>query len=160
MNIDLNLDQTIIVIKNMMSMDNFVALPSTTVLSALNIAIQSDDYVNTVKNEVSKIKADGKFTISDVPAICIIVLKTQTLLNTTIINGIQFSTTFNLSSIKYLIFGVLYYVMLIQNVDPLVISELMVLFPAIWNLISFDPKQLVITTKSNCKTIFPCCFSK
>jgi len=152
------LSVTLDAVKAMMIFDNYDESKKATVLTAINIATNAADYVNMLKEQVKKIKADGKFDSNDLPYVFSIIINSRAYLVSTVKNGMNVTSTIKLDSTKYIVFGVLHFVMVTENVDPQVIQQTIDFYPALWDLIAIDPKDFLIKADSFWRKAFPCCF--
>jgi hypothetical protein len=152
-NLETSLNETSKAVEDLMNIDLFDMQKRTTIIKALNICLKSKDYINQIKLLVNAIKLDGKFDMNDLPSIFSIVLQSKTFLNTIIIDGMSIKTNFDTDSFKYIVYGILYYIMLIQNVDKTVITQLSLTYNSLWTLVAFDPKKLFIKAESCFKSL-------
>ena len=157
-NVGKTLSATCDAVKIMMANDNYDESKKETVLNAISIAVKSTNYIQMIKEQVKKIRADGKFNANDLPYVFSIIINSRAFLVTTIKTGMDVSSTIKIDSTKYIVYGVLYFVMLTENVEPAVITQTTEFYPALWDLIAVNPKDFLIKADSVWRKVFPCCF--
>lgn len=145
-------------VKAMMVSDNYDESKKATVLTAINVAVKSTDYIHMIKEQVKKIRADGKFNANDLPYVFSIIINSRAFLVNTVKSGMDITSTIKIDSTKYIVYGVLYFVMVTENVEPDVITQTTDFYPALWDLIAVDPKDFLIKADSCWRKAFPCCF--
>ena len=140
------LGQTCALVQNMMTTDNYTN--SAGVMTVINVALNTSQYVNMIKSSVQQIKQGGTFGPADIPAILNIVLQSQSFLSNTATNLGSTVNNVNASSMKYIIFGVLNYTLVSLNADPALVAQLDQLYSPLWLLLSFNPQKLVTDVKA------------
>jgi hypothetical protein len=156
--INQNLSITCDAVVSMMNDDNFDQSKRAAIMTIIKATIRSESYVNSVKDQIKKINEDGQFDAKDLPHILIIIAGSKDFLSATIRDGVELKSTLKLDSMKYITFGVIYFVMLMEKIDPIILEEVKVSYSSLWNLISFDPKDLLIKADGCWRKCFPCCF--
>lgn len=154
------IEETCTAVKTLMNNDMFDINKQTSVITLINIVLNSNDYVNLIKGKVKEIKSDGKFDANDIPNVLLIILQSKAFLNTTIKAGSVATNTFKMDSLKYVVYAVIHFILLIEKVDPEFIKNIDASYSPLWEIIAFDPKELVINVSNTWRKIFPCCFSK
>ncbi len=153
-----NLNLACDAVVGMMNDDKYDQSKRAAIMTIIKATLKSDSYINSVKDQIKKINEDGQFDAKDLPSILIIITESKAFLAATIQDGVDLKSTLKLDSMKYITFGVIYFVMLIEKVDPIILDETKVVYSSLWDLIAFDPKQLLIKADSCWRKTFPCCF--
>ena len=153
-----NLNTTSVAVTNLMTADNYPIANQSGILDIIGVVLQSTSYISSIQSQVQQIIADGKITIGDTTNILVIISTSQTYLRSVITNGTQLHTTLQLSSMKYIIYAVLYFVMLTLNAQQSEIDMLATTFGPLWSLLATYPKTLIINTETFLRKVFPCCF--
>lgn len=143
-----NLKITTDVITEMMNKDKFDETKRNGLFNIINILTRSDEYIKLIKNAIKKINEDGKFDGKDIPSIIVIVSQSKDYISETIDESIELKTTLKLESLKYIIFGIIYFVLLVENTDQSMLIELNQYYSSLWSLIAFNPNSLLIKAKS------------
>lgn len=146
-------------VKIMMDNDNYDVSKRTMIITAINTAVTSSDYINSIKKDINQIKADGKFDANDLPSVFSIIFRSQKFLATTLKNGMIVTSNFDSGSMKYVVYGIIHFVMLTQNIDQSIIDQLTTAYTPLWELVAINPKDLLIKVDSCWRTVFPCCFA-
>ncbi len=134
----------------MMDTDVYPQTNRPVINSAFLAITQSKSYVNKIRSEVQQIIADKEFTIVDVPNLLLIIAQSQAALNLVIAHSVNLKTSLQQDAMKYIIFGVFHFVLLVENVSTI---ELDATFGALWSLVAFNPSAVVVQAKS----LFSCC---
>lgn len=143
---------------NMMTDDKYDEHKRNDIMNILSIALRSENYVNSVKGQIRKINEDGKIDSKDIPYVLVIIADSKEYLSVTIQDTIALKSTLRLDSMKYIVFGVIYFVMLMEKVDPKILMDVKEHYSALWSLLEIDPKKLLIKADSCWRKCFPCCF--
>lgn len=143
---------------NMMNVDEFEYARRESVMNIVNIVLKSDEYVDIIKIQIKKINEDGKFDAKDLPPILIIIAESKIYLSSIIKDAVELKSTLKLDSMKYITFGVILFVMLTEKVDKTIIDETISYYSPLWDLIAFDPKDLLIKADTFWRKTFPQCF--
>jgi len=153
-----NLSNTIDAVAGMMNNDKFDQGKRAAIMTIIKVTLASDGYINSVKDQIKKIEEDGKFNSKDLPHVLIIVAESKQFLSATIRDGVDLKSTLKLDSMKYITFGIIYFVMLMENVEQLVLDDVKNSYSSLWDLIVFNPKDLLIKADGCWRKTFPCCF--
>jgi len=134
----------------MMDIDSYPQTNRAVINSAFLGITQSKTYINQIRGNVQQIFADGKFTLADAPNVLLIIAQSQATLNLVITNSVNLQTSLKQDSMKYIIFGIFRFVLLIENVSTV---ELDATFSPLWTLIAFNPADVAVKAKA----MFSCC---
>ena len=134
----------------MMDTDAYPQTNRSVINSAFLAITQSKSYIDKIRSEIQQINADGAFTIADVPNVLLIIAQSQATLNLVISNSVNLKTSLRQDAMKYIIYGVFHFVLLVENVPTI---ELDATFGALWTLVAFNPTSVVVGAKS----LFSCC---
>jgi hypothetical protein len=154
-----NVVNTCNLVSTMMTTDNLDQQTATAVNEMLKLVLNSDAYINSVRQQVKTIIADGNFNQNDIPSVLTIVLQSKAFLQTTLNSGAKITVNLNMSTLKYVIFGVLHFVMVLEKANPALITSLDTTYSPLWNLVAVDPQQLSSDVSTITQGCFPC-FSK
>lgn len=108
------------------------------VRDALNAIIRSNEYINFIKLEFDKIVKDNKITAKDTPIIIHIILESLTYIKQLCKGKYELNKT----TMKYIILGIVIYMFTDLNIDEATQQNFLEMFESLYDLISFDPKQL------------------
>ena len=109
----------------------------------LRLAIRSNDFINSIKLKIDDIMLDHKLDYNDIPIIISIILESLTFLKQ--LNDGKYKM--NKVTSKYVIQGIILYVLSDMKIDNELITSFNILYPSLFNLISFDPKELISKVK-------------
>jgi len=150
-----SLGLVISVIGKLMVTDNIPLNIQGAVSSLLTGVLLDSEYVTKLLNEIQKINTDGKVSVLDLPAICCIV-KSSTDFMKELAHQKNQITSLNVDSMKYILYGMSYFILLEMKVQSIDMTAFTSLFEICWKLTSFDPKEIEVTIKkSSC--LFCCC---
>jgi len=155
--IDKNINSTCDLIVGMMNADNVKQKVQTSVLSVVKLALNSNMYIGGITYQVKSIIADNKFDQNDIPAILKIIFQTKAFLQTAVGNAANIAVTFNAGSLKYIIFGVIHYILITENTDPVLVQIIDTTFSTAWDSFILDPEQLANDVAVIANKCFPCC---
>ena len=156
--INQNLSTACDAVVSMMNDDKFDQGKRAAIMTIIKAVLRSDSYINSVKDQVKKINEDGQFNAKDLPYIFLIIAGSKDFLSATIRDEVELKSTLKIDSMKYITFGVIYFVMLMEKIDPIILEEVKITYSSLWDLILFDPKNLLIKADSCWRKCFPCCF--
>lgn len=154
MSIDLDdkLGKVNVAVGNLMTNDCVQVSVKSSIYGLLNGVLKSNDFINSLKADAVKVNEDGKIDLNDMPVMCNIVTHSLSFVRT-------FAQTENIaqnldqSSTKYIIYGIMYFVFLEVNATAVELTSFTLLFDTLWQLISFNPKDLILSMKGSCS----CC---
>ena len=158
--IDVYINTTCNSIITLMNMDYVQPAVQTSILAVVKLVLNSNMYIGGIKYQIHSIIADGKFDQNDIPALLTIIIQSKMFLQTAIGNGANVALTYNTSTLKYIIFGVIHYILIAENTNPLLVQNIDTTFSNLWNLVVIDPAQLALDTAVIASHCFPCCGRK
>ena len=151
-----NIAQTTKMVTTMMNEDNVNEQTRTAVLSMINLALSSEQYINTIKQQVKLITVDGVFDQKDIPSILTIVLQSKTFLQSVLNNSASVANNLNMHILKYVIFAVIHYVLSVEQPNSSAIASLESTFSTLWTLVAFNPQELMTDVRTLSNKCFPC----
>ena len=128
-----------------MDADSYSQTNRAIINSAFMAIATEKTYINSITSRVEQIMADKEFTMTDIPNVLIIMAQSQAALNVAITNTITLKTSLQADSMKYIVFGVLHFVLLMKDISTL---ELDITFSALWTLISINPTAIAVGAQS------------
>jgi hypothetical protein len=153
----MNITDTCTLVTTMMNTDNVSPATQSSILSMVNLALNSNTYIASITQQVKNINADGKFNQNDIPAVLMIILQSKAFLQTAISGSANVATKFDVASLKYIVYAVIHFVMVAENVDLVVVQSIDVSFSSLWNLVAINPVELAADIKILTNKCFPCC---
>ena len=153
----MNITDTCTLVTSMMNTDNVSPATQASILSMVNLALNSNTYIASITQQVKNINADGKFNQNDIPAVLMIILQSKAFLQTAINGSANVATKFDVASLKYIVYAVIHFVMVVENVDLAVVQSIDVSFSSLWNLVAINPVELAADIKILTNKCFPCC---
>lgn len=141
------------VLKYLTNSSDIAEVNSESVKKLMIIILSSKEYIDAVKINVKKIKEDGKIDASDIPFIMNIIVRSIKQLNDIIIANKKI--IINTITMKYIIYGILKYVIYSENVE-MKDKDIDSYFESAWTLITFNLDAVVAKFKS----CFSCCCPK
>ena len=139
-----NLEKTLLAMKDMMNDDFVQSNNSDCVQKMSKTILTSEKFLNSVKNDISAVMADGKITMSDLPRMISILLKSNTFLSSLKISvsTVEFKMVPMNTILKYSSFGLFYYFMLNCDTNKDDIDSFLLLYPSLWCLVELSlPKH-------------------
>lgn len=145
----------IILMMNEDQVDNNIR---TEVLALVNLTLTAEKYIKTIKEQIKLITADGVFNQNDIPAVLNIIIQSKLFLHSVLASGTTTIHNLDMSIMKYIIFAVLHFVLVVENANPTIITSVDSTFSSLWTLIAFNPKELMTDVSSLTQNCFPCLF--
>jgi hypothetical protein len=139
-----NLEKTLIVIKDVMCDDLIQSTNSECIQKMSRIVLSSEKFLNSIKNDISAVMADGKITMSDLPRMISILLKSSTFLNSLkkSVSNVEFKMVPMNAILRYSSFALFYYLMLNDDTNQEDIDSFLLLYPSLWTLVELSlPKH-------------------
>ncbi|ATZ81030.1 hypothetical protein BMW23_0985 [Bodo saltans virus] len=138
------------------------------VSQATRTVLTSEKFIDSISIDIKKIMADGVITISDVPTILVVLLKSETFVETlkntanqTNVSSVPFSKI-----MKYCSMGLFYYFMLNNNTNEDDLTSFLFTYPALWSLVELqlpsmdntsETTPVTATTVQSKTTVKRCC---
>jgi len=144
-----NLGTVMSVVSQKMVSDNVNLDVQRAVKALLTSVLQTDSYVSTLMTDVKKINADGNITVQDIPSLCSLISATSNFMKNLAQEKSQ-ALSLNVNSMKYVIYGVLYFVLLETKVPESDLPLMVKLFDTCWSLVSLKPESLEVLVKNKC----------
>ena len=104
---------------------------------------------SSVKSDVLKIHEDKKITMNDMPIMCNIVVNSMSYIKT-FSQTEKIAQTLDQEATKYIVFGIMYFVFLEVNASEADLVAFTLMFDTLWQMISFDPKELILSVNNSC----------
>jgi hypothetical protein len=154
-----NIKNTFNLVSAMMNADNVDNQTRTAITSMINLTLNSETYITTIREQVKTIISDGIFNQNDFPAVLSIVVNSKAFLKNVFANSATIVSNLDMHILKYIIYAVIHFVMVLENSNPEIVASFDTMFSPLWNLVSINPHELVedisiITNK--CFSCFPC----
>lgn len=151
-----SLEQSYDSVKIMMQLDNCDDMKMSFVNKILQAILNSKSFTESILKEVKKVTEDKKIDLSDLPILIMIGLQSKDFLEREMENMIDIKKSFFPDSIKYIVFGVIYFALLESNVNEDLLVCFKLMYPNMWSLIQINPKKIALKFKSLLR-IFSCC---
>jgi len=146
-----NVEKTIVMLKEQLCSDLVNNMDNSNITSIVNTTLTSDKFFANIELDIGAIMADGKISISDIPRMLSLLLKTNTYF-VSLKNSV--STEFKSVSInnilKYTSLSLFYYLMLNDNANQDDLNSFLLLYPSLWCLVEMSlPKHENEITSDN-----------
>lgn len=139
--VNTNVQNTLIAVQTLMTSDLFDNAHAATVQKILNQLTASESFVNSVSSEIKSVIADGKIDMSDLPTIITIAMQTNNFLDSLESDpSLDITKETATASLKYIIYGAVYFGLLSANATSDEIAMFTVLFPSLWPMVQINPK--------------------
>ena len=141
-----NVEKTLSMLKNQMSSDLVSENNANDISNISKTALSSDKFFNSIKNDMNAIMTDNKITISDLPRMLSLLLKSQTyftsLKNSVSSSEVNFKSVSINDILKYASLSLFYYLMLNDNANQDDLDSFLLLYPSLWSLVELSlPKH-------------------
>lgn len=143
-------------VNSMMNDDKYDQSKRSYLINITRVVLNSTEYINSIKKQVNQINEDGKVDTNDIPTILTIIVESKEFLTDTINKSIQLTTTIDFKAMKYIIYGVIYFIMTLENVSPDLLIQVKKIYSAVWNIVAMNPDNIPIKVKS-CWQKIKCC---
>ena len=158
--LDQNITNTCNLVMSMMNADGVVQQTRTAIMGLVTLTLNSDTYIDSVRQQINTIISGGNFNQNDIPAVLTIILQSKSFLQSALSTGATTATSLDMSTMKYVIYAVIHFVMVAENVNPAIVTSLDTTFSALWNLVAINPQELVSDVSTITHKCFPCLFKK
>lgn len=131
-----NLNKTLLVLKDTMIEDSVEFVESENVQKISKNVLSSEKFLNSIKNDISAVLADGKITMADLPRMISILLKSNTFLNSlkNSVSNIEFEAVPLNIILKYCSLALFHYLMLNGGAEQYEVEQFLLLYPSLWCL--------------------------
>jgi hypothetical protein len=146
-------------VKNIMTSDNTNEETKKAVTEIIKIILNSNTYINSIKDQVKTIIEDKKIDEKDIPTILTIVLQSKLMIREIIMSSSIITININMDTTKYIIYSIIHFILVVEKVNLETIYSFNKNFSLLWKLVAFEPKELVTNIKKITNKCFPC-FSK
>jgi hypothetical protein len=114
----------------------------------LQALLNSKSFTESILKEAKQVMADKKIDSSDLPILMMIGLQSKDFLEREMEDMIDIKKSFFPESIKYIVFGVIYFALLESKTDEQLLVCFKLMYPNMWSLIQVNPKKIVLKSKS------------
>jgi hypothetical protein len=130
---------------------------STAVLTILKILLNTKEYSDMLKTQVNEIKKDNKIDTKDFPSLFVILTESKDFISDTLNDSTIVKSSINGESLKYIIYGSMYYALLETNTDKETTDMLMGMFLPLWKILKINPDKIANEAQSLFKRLQNCC---
>jgi|SaaInlStandDraft_4_1057021.scaffolds.fasta_scaffold05921_4 hypothetical protein len=142
-------------VSKLMSEDGYEK--STAVLTILKILLNTKEYSDMLKTQVNEIKKDNKIDTKDFPSLFVILTESKDFISDTLNDSTIVKSSINGESLKYIIYGSMYYALLETNTDKETTDMLMGMFLPLWKILKINPDKIANEAQSLFKRLQNCC---
>jgi len=129
-------------VSKLMSEDGYEK--STAVLTILKILLNTKEYSDMLKTQVNEIKKDNKIDTKDFPSLFVILTESKDFISDTLNDSTIVKSSINGESLKYIIYGSMYYALLETNTDKETTDMLMGMFLPLWKILKIELLLLLL----------------
>ena len=147
--LDINLGKVHTSIANLMQKNSIQMNVQSAIFGLLTGVLKSSEFINSLKSDVLKIHEDKKITMNDMPIMCNIVVNSMSYIKT-FSQTEKIAQTLDQEATKYIVFGIMYFVFLEVNASEADLVAFTLMFDTLWQMISFDPKELMLSVNNSC----------
>jgi len=158
--VEQNLKTTCELVETMMNTDGVNDKTKTAIMTTVKLALSSDEYVDLIRQQVKAIISDSVFNQNDLPAVLIIVLQSKAFLRRVLSNGAKIAVNLDLGMLKYIVYAVIHFVMVLEKTNSTSVASLDVTFSPLWDLVAINPQELSADLSTITHKCFPCFYKK
>lgn len=145
---DENVVRTYVAVQALMKADDFKQSKRAVVMQVLDATLHADSFMDSIRAQLKKIKSDGEIDSRDLPSIFMILIKSRSYLKNTVANSLELRKPLRIDTMKYVLFGIVHYLMTCDNEKAETINTLRMYFDLIWDLFLLDPEEICISARS------------
>ena len=135
--------RTVVAVELMLNMDKYDSKKGENVQRILQILMNSKDFVNAMSNGVKSVMADKKINAADFPTLMLMGLQTNDFIAKLQIDSDELKAeAVVLDSLKYIIYGAIYFGLCMAKADNATLSMIAMFYPGLWSLIKFNPHSI------------------
>jgi hypothetical protein len=135
-----NVEKTIAAMITQMQNDAVQDASQPNISNAIRTVLMTEKFINSISLDIKKILADGQITITDVPTILVVLLKSETFIQTlkNTASKVSINAALFTQTMKYASMGLFYYFMLNNNINEDDLTSFLFTYPALWNLVELQ----------------------
>lgn len=141
--------KTLDAVITMLNIDKYDPEKGSRIQQILQMLMDSKDFVKMISNDIKAVMADKKINMADFPKLMSIGLQANTFLTTLKIDSAELKAEETcVDSLKYIIFGAIYFGLCMANADDSTLSIITMLYPGLWELLKINPAKIKAGAKS------------
>lgn len=133
---------------DMMNTDNYEEKKRGAIISAIQMLLNSQDYINMIKSEINSMIKDKKIDLNDYPKLLVVITESNSYIEKMQQQAAIVKSDFDIDAMKYIIFAVIYFGLLVGNVDESSIDNFKIMYPTLWKLLKVNPNKIAKQSKS------------